>query len=79
MSVVAKKPSSAVWRKTVTKCVCQKRTFEELIEIAADLGYTTAQELHDAGYSSNNCGMCFPYVEKALRTGETAFAPGDVY
>jgi NAD(P)H-nitrite reductase large subunit len=54
----------------IRRCVCFQTTFAELklrgyqsvTEIATDVGCTTG------------CGLCRPYIEAMLRTGETAFA-----
>lgn len=66
-------------KKNVTKCVCHKRTFSELKVIAEERGYTSCQQLFDAGLCGGNCSMCRPYVQKMIATGETEFYPGDVY
>lgn len=66
-------------RKTVVMCVCHRRTFSEILEIAEKQGWNTLEELRENDICSNGCKMCEPYVEKTLRTGETAFIPGDVY
>jgi bacterioferritin-associated ferredoxin len=64
-------------RLTVKKCVCHKRTFEEIKELSEIENLTTAEELIEAKYCATSCGICRPYIEKMLRTGETAFRPGD--
>ncbi len=66
-------------RKTVKMCVCQRKTFEALKEIAQEKGYTTADELIDNGEAGTGCGMCHPYLHKMMVTGEVRFIPGDVY
>lgn len=63
--------------KTVVMCVCHRRSFKELQEIAMDKGYATLEDLVSNGYCGGGCTMCHPYVRKMLLTGETAFRPGD--
>ena len=63
-------------RLTVKKCVCHRRTFEELKVLADKNNFKTVEELMDAKLCSTSCGICRPYVEKMLKTGEIAFKPG---
>jgi len=65
--------------KTVVMCVCHRITFEELHEYAEKHNLTDVQELIERNMCCCGCGMCYPYVCKMMRTGEAAFAPGDVY
>lgn len=61
---------------TVKKCICHKRTFQEIKEYAHDNGYQEVAELQADKYCSCQCGFCVPYVEMMLDTGETTFEPG---
>lgn len=63
----------------VTKCICHDRTFEEIKAYAAENKYTDVEELRQERYCSCSCGMCIPYVEMVLKTGETSFEVGAFY
>ncbi len=65
--------------KTVVKCVCHCKTFKEIKEYAQAHNIKTTDELVCNKICGRGCGLCYPYVEKVLRTGETAFRPGDIY
>ena len=58
----------------VDRCVCHKVTFAELAAIAAREG-CGLEGLAERTGCTTGCGMCRPYVELMLRTGDTAFAP----
>jgi bacterioferritin-associated ferredoxin len=66
-------------RNTITKCICHDRTFEKIKAHAAKKNYSTVEELQEGDYCCNNCGLCAPYVEMMLETGETEFNPGDPF
>ena len=55
--------------RPVYRCVCTWRTFAEL----KASGLTTADEIADVYGSGAQCGMCRPYIERMLLTGETEF------
>ena len=63
----------------VNRCICHKKSFEEIKEYLEDNGLTSVEELQSAGFSSNSCKMCKPYIELMLETGETCFKPGAYY
>jgi len=63
----------------VLKCICHDHTFEEIKAYADVNDLSSLEELQDRDYCSNNCGMCAPYVEITLETGQTEFAPGEPY
>lgn len=62
---------------TVTKCICHKRTFEEIKGYALKNGYTRVEQLQKDKICSCSCGLCIPYVEITLATGQTEFQPGE--
>ncbi len=62
-------------KKTVTRCVCHKRTFVEIKQIAFKKGINSVEELMKFQISCCGCGLCKPYIAKMFLTGETAFAP----
>ncbi len=65
--------------RSVTQCICHGRSFKEIKEYARENGITSVEELKRAKYCSNSCGLCSPYVELVLETGETEFRPGAYY
>ena len=65
-------------RKSVTRCVCHRVTFEELRDYARETG-KNLDDLIAEKKCCGGCQMCRPYVEKMMHTGETAFRPGDFY
>jgi len=56
----------------VDRCVCQNVTFAELKEIALRVGNDLDRLIRETG-CCDACGMCRPYVERMLQTGETVF------
>jgi bacterioferritin-associated ferredoxin len=65
--------------RNVTKCICHSRTFKEVKEYAKENDISTVEELQSQSYCSSGCGLCSPYVELVLKTGETEFTPGAYY
>ncbi len=53
----------------IRRCVCAEVTFEELRQ----RGVRTVEEAEDQGCGIN-CGLCRPYLQRMVETGETAFA-----
>ena len=56
----------------VDRCVCHNLTFAELKEIALRLGNDFERLSRETG-CCDGCGLCQPYVERMLQTGETQF------
>ena len=56
----------------IDRCICYDRTFAELRVAAAteDLGMDDITQRFGCG---SCCGMCRPYIERMLETGETVF------
>jgi len=65
--------------KSITRCVCHKRSFEELQELAGEYGIQSVKEFQNLGIASNGCGLCITYIREMLRTGQTEFEPGEIY
>lgn len=63
----------------VTKCICHNRTFAEIVDYAEEHNLHSVEELQDDDFCSNSCGLCIPYVEDALSTGQTVFSPGEPF
>ncbi|MEX0610101.1 MAG: hypothetical protein WD016_09600 [Balneolaceae bacterium] len=66
-------------RFLVNKCICHNKEFSEVKKHAEEKGYSTVKELQAENYCSNSCGLCIPYVEMVLETGDTEFEPGAYY
>lgn len=62
----------------VNRCVCHKKTFEELMELARVNQIKSLGEMIDRGWCGTNCGLCHPYIESMLKTGDTEFLHTDV-
>jgi bacterioferritin-associated ferredoxin len=56
----------------IDRCVCYDRTFAELriASVTEDLGMDELSKRFGCGTC---CGMCRPYIERMLETGETVF------
>ncbi|MCS6776214.1 MAG: (2Fe-2S)-binding protein [Chloroherpetonaceae bacterium] len=61
-------------KKPVRACLCYARTFAEIKELALQNGWRTVAEITQALGCGGGCGLCVPYLERMLATGETAFA-----
>lgn len=57
----------------IDRCICHKRTFEEIKTFAEDQSFTTIEQLQVVKYCNCNCELCVPYVKKVLETGKTEF------
>lgn len=66
-------------KRTVDKCICHDKSFEEIKQYASEKNIQSVEELRSARFCSCGCGLCGPYVEMVLDTGETAFEPGAYY
>lgn len=66
-------------RTNVTKCICHKKTFVEIRKHAEQNDLSSVKELQDVNFCSNSCGLCEPYVELVLETGQTKFIPGEPF
>lgn len=62
----------------VSRCICHKRSFEELRELADQYEITSLEEMMKRGWCGGNCGLCHPYVRLMLCTGKTVFTPDDL-
>ncbi len=63
----------------VTKCICHDRSFEEVKTYAENQNISRVEDLQNHKFCSNSCGLCIPYVEVLLETGQTEFNPGEPY
>ena len=56
----------------IDHCVCTNLSFAQLRDLARRQGLTFDQ-LADCTGASRGCGMCRPYLRRALHTGQTVF------
>ena len=56
--------------RPIRRCVCADVTFEALLE-----GGVRTMEGAESQGCGVNCGLCRPYLQRMVDTGETAFAP----
>jgi bacterioferritin-associated ferredoxin len=56
----------------IDRCICTGRTFAEALERSRAEGWDLEGLRIHLGVGGN-CGLCRPYVRRALATGETVF------
>jgi bacterioferritin-associated ferredoxin len=56
----------------VSSCVCKATPFQELLAQARASGWDLADLVRQTGCGTQ-CGLCRPYLNRMLRTGETEF------
>jgi bacterioferritin-associated ferredoxin len=56
----------------VDRCVCHGVSIQDILELARS-EKLTPQQLEDRLICGTGCGICQPYVRRALRTGQTVF------
>lgn len=66
-------------RYQVDRCICRKRSFEEIKAYARRNDIESVKILKEQSYCSDSCGLCEPYVAHLLRSGQTSFEPGAFY
>jgi LSD1 subclass zinc finger protein len=59
---------------SVTRCVCFRKTFRDLLPLAREQGWSTVAEITEATGCGSGCGGCRRYLEAMLTTGATRFA-----
>lgn len=55
----------------VSRCICHTITFAKGLELAQRHGCRTVAELQGLAPLGTGCGLCIPYMQRALATGET--------
>ncbi len=60
--------------RPVDRCLCFKHTFGHLKRLAEEQGLTNVQQITKRTGCGSGCGLCLPYLDLMLQTGETAFA-----
>lgn len=56
----------------VDRCTCTGRTFADLLAEARAAGLDVEGLMRETG-AGEGCGLCRPYLRRALRTGEVVF------
>ena len=57
---------------TIDRCVCAGRLFADLLPLARTRGYRLADLMRETG-CGDRCGLCRPYLNRMLASGETVF------
>jgi bacterioferritin-associated ferredoxin len=60
--------------KPVKACLCTSLPFSTILAIAQERGVTSVSQLTSMLGCGGGCGLCRPYLERMLKTGETEFA-----
>lgn len=55
----------------VNRCICRDVTFADALAVARVRGCHTVADLQRSLDIASGCGLCIPYVQRALITGET--------
>lgn len=56
----------------IDRCICTGLTFAQVLERARAAGWDVDAVRRETRVG-DNCGLCRPYVRRALATGETVF------
>ena len=56
----------------IDRCICTGLTFAEVVDRARDGAWDLEAVRRELGAGAN-CGLCRPYLRRALATGETRF------
>lgn len=57
--------------RTVCCCVCERMHFRRVLDWAAENGVSDSSGVREGLGCGGQCGLCLPYIDEALRTGET--------
>lgn len=57
----------------VDACLCYKKSFTQILEHARQNKTLSLTELQQEIDFGKKCGLCLPYIRRALETGETVF------
>jgi bacterioferritin-associated ferredoxin len=58
----------------VDRCICFSKSFSELKSLAQQHGARDVAALQTVAEFGLRCGLCKPYVQRMLSTGQTDFA-----
>lgn len=54
----------------VNRCICNNVLFADAQDLARRLGCRRVSELQQHSPLGTSCGLCIPYMQRALETGE---------
>jgi NAD(P)H-nitrite reductase large subunit len=57
----------------IERCVCHDVTFREVVDWSKATGCRSVDAAAREFKCTTSCGMCLPYVERALKTGQSVF------
>jgi NAD(P)H-nitrite reductase large subunit len=57
----------------IDRCVCHDVTFADVVRWSAATGCRNVDGAAREFRCTTSCGMCLPYIERALETGQTVF------
>ena len=57
----------------IERCVCHDVTFREVVEWSKSTRCASVEGAAREFKCTTSCGMCTPYVERALETGQAVF------
>lgn len=57
----------------IDRCICFGQTIDQLLRVAREQEATTVEDLARHVDFGQKCGLCRPYVSRALQTGQTHF------
>ena len=57
----------------VNSCVCYQKNFVDILEHARQNEGLSLTDLQQEIEFGKKCGLCLPYVQRMLKTGETVF------
>lgn len=57
----------------IDRCLCFQQPFHTLKNVAQQNQCKNIQDLAKHAEFGKKCGLCLPYIERMLRTGETIF------
>ena len=55
----------------VKACICHEMSFAEMKILSEERNFDTVEDVMQATDCGTGCGLCRPYIEKMLATGET--------
>lgn len=55
----------------VDRCLCRKVRFVDALAVARGIGARTVGQLQRHLDLGTGCGLCIPYMQRSLMTGET--------
>ena len=58
-------------RMAVNRCICNDVLFADALALARKLGCDTVRALQSHSALGTGCGLCVPYMQRSIETGET--------